>query len=308
MSWPRDLSRNGFCVYSVVEMKTDGLFYRLFQTFPRLFFDLVGHNAEQGQAYSFTSIEIKQMAFRLDGVFLPPATEPNWPIFFVEVQFQRDAAFYSRFFAELFLYLRQYQPRHPWQAVVLYPTRALDPGLHPHYQALLISPQVQRVYLDEWAAPRQTLLQRVIGTVLAPPEEVGREARMVVTHLRQGLVDRASATTILEIVETILAYKLRGLSRKEIADMLEFPETELKQTTFYQEAFTEGKTEGRQEGRQEGEATLILRLLQRRCGPLPVALSERVMQLSLPHLESLGDALLEFHTSADIEEWFAKQV
>ena len=30
------------------------------------------------------------------------------------------------------------------------------------------------------------------------------------------------------------------------------------------------------------------------------------MQLSFPHLESLGDALLEFHTLADLEEWFAK--
>lgn len=97
--------------------------------------------------------------------------------------------------------------------------------------------------------------------------------------------------------------------------MLELPETDLKQTMFYQEAFTEGKTEGRQEGRQEGhqegrqegEAALILRLLQRRCGPLSSVLIEQVRQLTLPHLEALGDALLDFHTTADLEEWFTKQ-
>ncbi len=58
-------------------MKTDSLFYRLFHTFPRLLFELVGHAPEHAAAYRFTSVELKQTAFRLDGVFLPPATEPT---------------------------------------------------------------------------------------------------------------------------------------------------------------------------------------------------------------------------------------
>lgn len=289
-------------------MKTDSLFYHLFRTLPRLFFELLGHTTEHAESYRFTAVELKQTAFRLDGIFVPPETEATWPLFFVEVQFQRDPDFYSRFFAELFLYLRQYQPVHPWQAMVLYPSRSIDPGLHIHYQALLTSSQVQRVYLDEWAAPRQTLLQKLMSLVLSAPNEAGREARAVVSQVRLESVDKAHTAAILEVVETILANKLRGLSRKEIAAMLELHETDLKQTMFYQEAFTEGKTEGRQEGRQEGEVALILRLLQRRCGPLPVVVSERVRQLSLPHLEALGEALLEFHTSADLEEWFANQI
>jgi predicted transposase/invertase (TIGR01784 family) len=98
-------------------MKTDSLFYHLFQTLPHLFFELLGQSTtERAEAYSFRAVELKQTAFRLDGIFVPPATEPTWPLFFVEVQFQRDPDFYSRFFAELFLYLRQYQPIHPWQA------------------------------------------------------------------------------------------------------------------------------------------------------------------------------------------------
>ena len=144
-------------------MKTDSLFYRLFQVLPRLLFELVGQGPDHAESYRFTSEEIKETAFRLDGVFVPPETQSTWPLFFIEVQFQRDPAFYSRFFAEIFLYLRQHQPSHPWQAVVLYPTRSIDPGPHPHYEALLSSAQVQRVYLNEWAASRQTLLQRVIG-------------------------------------------------------------------------------------------------------------------------------------------------
>lgn len=59
---------------------------------------------------------------------------------------------------EVFLYLRQQRPVHPWQAVVIYPSWAVDPGEPPHYAALLQSEQVVRVYLDEWA--RTALLSR----------------------------------------------------------------------------------------------------------------------------------------------------
>lgn len=272
-------------------MKTDSLFYRLFQILPRLLFELIGQGPERAESYHFTSREIKDTAFRLDGVFAPPATQSTWPLFFIEVQFQRAPTFYSRFFAEIFLYLRQHQPAHPWQAVVLYPTRAIDPGPHPHYDALLNSPQVQRVYLNEWAASRQTLLQRIIGVMLCAPEQTGEEARIVIAQARQESGDTAKTHSILALVETIVAYKLTGLSRKEIQAMLEFPDVDLKQTRFYQDVFA------------EGEAAVILRQLQRRCGELPKPLRERVSGLSLPDLEALADALLEFQTITDLTHW-----
>ena len=146
-------------------MKTDSLFYHLFQTLPQLLFDLIAQPSDHAHHYQFSSVELKQTAFRLDGVFQPPDDQPDWPVFFVEVQFQLDPELYSRLFAEVFLYLRQQRPVHPWHAVVIYPTRAIDPGTHPHYQALLESGQVTRVYLDEWAQPRQTLSQHVVGEI-----------------------------------------------------------------------------------------------------------------------------------------------
>jgi len=164
-------------------MKTDSLFYRLFQTLPRLLFDLIAQPADHAAHYHFASVELKQTALRLDGVFQPPADHPDWPLFFVEVQFQLDPELYSRLFAEVFLYLRQYRPRHPWHTVVLYPTRAVDPGTHPHYQALLESGQVTRVYLDEWAQPRQTVTQQLIGMLLADPHQAVHEARTVLSHV-----------------------------------------------------------------------------------------------------------------------------
>ena len=64
--------------------------------------------------------------------------------------------------------------------------------------------------------------------------------------------------------------------------MLDLTDTDLKQTRFYQDVS------------QEVEQNLILRQLQRRCGELTPAVRERITLLSLPQLEALGEALLEF--------------
>jgi predicted transposase YdaD len=53
-------------------MKTDSLFYRLFHTLPHLLFELIEQPPDQATHYRFASVELKQTAFRLDGVFLPP--------------------------------------------------------------------------------------------------------------------------------------------------------------------------------------------------------------------------------------------
>ncbi len=129
-------------------MKTDSIFYRLFQELPNIFFELIGNSPDEASSYEFASVEIKQTAFRIDGVFIPAQGSDN-PIYFVEVQFQPDSEFYARFFAEIFLYLRQNKPRNDWRAVVLYPTQSLNTGDRKHYRELFASQRVSRVYLDE---------------------------------------------------------------------------------------------------------------------------------------------------------------
>lgn len=291
-------------------MKTDSLFYRLFQTVPQLLFDLIAQPADHATRYRFASEELKETAFRMDGVFQPPDDQPEWPLFFVEAQFQLDPELYSRLFAEVFLYLRQHRSTQPWQAVVLYPTRAVDPGPHPHYDLLLQSRHVTRVYLDEWAQPRQTLMQSVMGVLLAEPQQAIVEAQAVLARREDG----GRTPNIVDLVETILVYKLAPtVSREEIQRMLNLQDVDVKQTRFYQEVFAEGEQEGlqkglqkgRQEGRQEEGAALILRLLQRRCGELAPAVRTQITNLPLPQLEALGEALLEFHGPADLEQWLA---
>ena len=76
-------------------MKTDTIFYQLFQSFPSIFFELIQLPITEANNYRFDSVEVKQLSFRLDGVFLPQNNHPQTPIYFCEVQFQEDEAFGS---------------------------------------------------------------------------------------------------------------------------------------------------------------------------------------------------------------------
>ncbi|WP_404790201.1 DUF4351 domain-containing protein [Altericista sp. CCNU0014] len=70
-----------------------------------------------------------------------------------------------------------------------------------------------------------------------------------------------------------------------------------------QEGRQEGELKGRQEGRQEGERSLVLRLLSRRIGNLSPNVVSKVEALSLPQLEMLGEALLDFMGAEDLMTW-----
>lgn len=279
-------------------MKTDSVFYRLFQRMPGLALELAGLEYEPA-GYVFRSEEIKQTAFRLDGVLIPPSADPTRPYVFAEVQFQQDDGFYARFFSEIFLYLRQYKPAHSWYAVVIYPDRAVERQGLPHFHSLLHLPEVRRVYLEDLRElPGNSPALSLIGLLLCPPEQAAE-------HTRKALAQPAPMPPHewLDFIETILVYKLPKLTREEIKNMIGVQDIELKQTRFYQDVFGEGKQEGKQEGRQEGEWAILLRLLEKRFGPLPNALNSHLRQLPPHRLESLSEVLLDLRNLDELNTW-----
>ena len=287
------------------------MFYRLFQRLPELVFELAGWPTPDLTGYQFRSEEIKQTAFRLDGVLTPPATAPDRPIVFVEVQYQPEDRFYRRFFAEIFLYLYLQPPAHPWQAVVIYPERRVEREAGPHYTALLASPQVQRVYLEDFRqlAP-SSLGLRLLQLLIGEPAQAVTQAQALVQPATPDQRGTAAWTELVNLVETLLVYRLPKLSREEIRAMLNLVDVDLKQTRFYQEVFAEGIQEGIQEGRQEGRqeecASLIFRQLQRRFGAVDTDQMARIRQLNLAQAEALAESLLDFQTPADLKAWLAK--
>ena len=62
---------------------------------------------------------------------------------------------------------------------------------------------------------------------------------------------------------------------------------------------------GLEVGKARGEATVNLRQLSSRCGPLTDATTARIQTLSLEQLEALPDALLDLTGPIDLAAWLA---
>ncbi|MEG5057658.1 Rpn family recombination-promoting nuclease/putative transposase [Microcoleus sp. A2-C5] len=234
-------------------MKTDSIFYNIFQEFPFVFFALLGIPAESANQYKFTSQEIKQLAFRLDGLFLPIIPDPQLPFYVVEVQFQPDPTLYYRLFAELFIYLKQYQPPHPWQLVVIYPNRQTERESNIHFQEMLALPKITRIYIDELSASETASLPiKVLKLVIEPDNTAENFAIDLARQAETEISDTTARENFINLLETIIVYKLPQKTREEVAAM--FSLTDLKQTRFYQDVFAEGKAEAEAEAEAKAEA------------------------------------------------------
>jgi predicted transposase/invertase (TIGR01784 family) len=233
-------------------VKTDTIFYRLFQSFPSIFFELIDSSPQQANIYQFASVEVKQLAFRIDGVFLPNLDTPDQPIYFLEVQFQPDSKFYSRFFSEIFLYLDKTELNNNWRGVVIFPSRNVDTSNIERYTELLESRRVSRIYLDELTVDSsESVGIASIKLIVASSEAAIEQGKSLIAKIRSESENEPQERELLELIKAILIYKLPETNRREIEEM--FSLSDLKNTRVYQEALEEGRQEGKQEGRQEGE-------------------------------------------------------
>ncbi|MDZ8259956.1 Rpn family recombination-promoting nuclease/putative transposase [Nostoc sp. ChiQUE01b] len=231
-------------------MKTDSIFYRLFKEFPHIFFELIGNSGETANLYQFSSVEVKQTAFRIDGVFLP-IQDREVPIYFVEVQFQPDTEIYLRLVSEISLYLRQNRRKNPWRGVVIYPSRDIDIGEKEDFIEFFHSQRISRIYLDELGSAASLPIGIATIKLVIEDEDIAiNSAKELINRTQQAVNLRLPQKQLLELIETILVYKFPQMSQKEIEAM--FGLSELKQTRVYQEALEEGKQEGEQKGKQEG--------------------------------------------------------
>jgi predicted transposase/invertase (TIGR01784 family) len=227
----------------VFPLRTDSIFYRIFQSFPSTFFELIGETDPRTGAYAFTSQEVKETSFRLDGIFMPPPRLPQCPIYFVEAQAykEKNRNFYYRFFTEIFLYLNDYEPLNDWQAIVIFTAKRFDQTLPRHYQEYADSGRLQRIYLDK--LPPETS-DRSLGlgllTLLGTKQkEAPAKGRALIDRTRQELTDLTVQRNFIELVETVFVYKFPQLNFQEVGEMLGLGD--LKQTRAYQEAEQAGE-------------------------------------------------------------------
>ena len=288
-------------------MKTDTLFYRLFQDRPALLFGLAGLPLPPDAGYSLRAEEIKETAFRLDGLLVPSDLTAGHPLVFLEVQCQVDAEFYARWAAEIHLHIYRGQVTSAWYAVVIYPDRATESAAPLALVPFMGHPWVHRVYLDE-ALPEGAVLSpglALVRLIVAPPETAPAQAKALI-HIAGP--DRG---WVLDWIETIFVNKFPKLSRAEILMLLDLTDTDLRNTRYFQDVFAEGQLEGREAGRKEGREEgrrgeaigFVLRLLRRRLGPPAEDTQQRIAALTVPQLEALGEALLDFTQPSDLTDW-----
>jgi predicted transposase/invertase (TIGR01784 family) len=288
-------------------MHTDTIFYQIFLTFHSLLFELLGQPIENAEGYQFTSVEVKEKAFRFDGIFMPDSAEK--PIYFVEVQFQNNPEFYWELITEINIYLNQYKPQQDWQAVALFAKRNLDVEVLTNYQQELVnSGRIQRIYLDE--IPAGSIGMGLIELIVSKENQAPQLVQNLMERTKTEISNDREKQGIIELLETVLVSKFSQLSRQEVEAM--FLLSDIKQTRVYQEA----KEEGQQEGRQAEAINLLLRQLSKRFGKLsiggkyelPVRYIESINRLTIAQLEDLGEALLDFGNINDLEQWLISHI
>jgi predicted transposase/invertase (TIGR01784 family) len=244
-------------------MRRDSIFYQLFRQSPTLLFELLSQPPENAERYVFESIEVKETAFRMDGVFLPP--DAVGIVYFGEVQFQPDEMLYERLVSEIGIYVYRNRERFSdWRAVVIYPSRSIEQSRTDTVREMLASGRIQRVYLDELGDIER--LPIGVGLMVLTTIE-GDEA----TTNARSLIERAEGNrAIIDLISTIIVYKFGNLTREEVDAMLGI---ELEQTRVYREAVAEGEA-------KEGRA-LVIKILTRKLGNLTPQLLDRVNSLEI---------------------------
>ena len=303
-------------------MKTDKLFYRIFLNQPGLLAELLPGIPPDCQ-FDYSAPVIKEQEFRHDGILTPVENDPNLPLVFLEAQMQPDTDFYGRYFAEIYLYLKQYKIIRPWRGLLILKSRRHDLGSEMPYQYQLDN-QVQRLYLQDLLhqnplSPNLALLQLII----LPKTKTVQAAQ----NLLESSKGQAEFRQKLDLVEAILVNKFPNLSLEEILKMLDLKTADITQTRFYQDVFQLGRQEGEQKGRQEGEqkgrlegeqkgrlegeqegeAKLIIRQLKHRFGVMTPNQETQIRTLSVPMLEALGEVLLDFINPTDLDTWLSNQ-
>lgn len=227
-------------------MKTDTLFYQLFQEFPWIFFQLIEAEQINLEAYQFIAPEIKQRSFRLDGLFVTKEEYSDLPLYFVEAQFYQETDFYDRLFPSIFLYFSQYKPANPdWLAIVIFDKESNDVAIPPRYRDLAQS-RLRRIYLDRIPEDRDfSIGLGVLKLIVEAQSSTGELARNLIERTKLELESSQNQRQLIELISTVVIYKFPQLSYEEIETMLNLEE--IKQTKVYQDAKSEGVEEGKLE-------------------------------------------------------------
>jgi predicted transposase YdaD len=261
---------------------------------------------ERETAYIFRPVALKKVAHHPDGVLWPrqhPGGCEALPVVLLEVQMHADRRFHRRLGAETFRLLQQHEEVAHLQVLVLlaHQRLALGSSQPPLLRRFL---QEDVTWVDLAALACQPDIDPMLALLTLPvikEPDLGPCAQRILA-LRPDLI---------ELIVPILSERFQGLSPSQLMATLGISKDFWRHTRAFQDILAEGRQEGREEGRELGleegrrreASALALRQLERRCGSLEVPTSSRIEALSLPQLEELALALLDFRGVGDLQTW-----
>ncbi|MCP4283576.1 MAG: DUF2887 domain-containing protein [Gammaproteobacteria bacterium] len=196
-------------------MKTDELFYELFQVDPKSVFRLVQLDVE-GE-YTFESLTLKTTEKRLDG--LCKRIDGDGPTVFVEIQGYDDPKIYWRALREIGTYYEQHDDPNPFLLIVLFLDEKYDPGncpfAHvqpPHHFIRAILRECLAAVWEE--AGVLTVLMKPLG--VSRKEQVFEEIQQWKTDIRSLELPKEHIHTLLGLLEYLIVQRFPRINRKEV--------------------------------------------------------------------------------------------
>jgi predicted transposase YdaD len=285
---------------------SDKLFYWLFQHHAERIQPLVAELLPRMEGYVFSAPVLKEREYRLDGLFLPPADQPELPVLILEAQMAADPGFLLRLYAETARLLQQQDRqgraiRH-WQVVVICPSRDLSFGDPTPVQEFVRERLVWIELAPERLPPSAPPLQKALAMLLLPEDQLPAYSKAI----RAETAGTGLAAEIDDVISAILVSRFRCRTVPEICAMGGITVDDFTSSVAYREIFGLGRQEGRQEGRQAEAVGISLRLLEHRFGVLPPSQQASIQALSLIALEALSVALLDFQGPEDLNTWLSQ--
>jgi predicted transposase YdaD len=252
------------------------------------------------EGYTFTAPVIKEREVRIDGLFLPPPEQLyDKPALIMEAQMAAKPDFFLRLYNESSLLLwhqhRQGQPLRYWRVLVICPSRYLNFG-DPLPVAEFLRERVHWIELaPERMPPFAPPLQKALGLLLLPEQQLPASSAAI----RRQAASAPLAAEMDDVIAAILLSRFNGRSITDICAMGGITLDDFTKSVAYREIYGMG---------QQAEATsMILRQLQRNCGPLSPEQQTQIQALPLAELEALAEALLDFQGAADLSAWLSQR-
>ena len=279
-------------------MKTDPLFYELFQVRPQIFFELA--QITSSCPYRFESIAVKTTEKRIDGVLEP--TVAGHPIYFVEVQASPDEQMYWRTSREISVYFEQrpHLQGTEWYAYVIWLNKEDDSGFKKTH--IYDEQKVQRilsVHLIDILKklPDNSLALNVLRPLIVDTEqEVRQNITTWVEQIHQANLSPEAEQRLLMVMTQFIEEKFRILNYKELCEMLNL--TPFDQTTTFIETY--------QKKLQEDRIGLLIKQMSRKyhfARSTLVKLDASLRQLTLKDLEDLFVESVDMVSLREINAW-----